>query len=96
MVLLPFFFLDRIREEDLSGMFDCMGKCVEVVVSPRRNKWGKKFDFRRFREDRDVWMLAVRLDSIQIDSLKVHANIPRFELKKEVFKSGVSGGFQGV
>lgn len=34
-------FPDRTRVEDLFSLFKCVGKCVEVVISPRRNKWGK-------------------------------------------------------
>ncbi|XP_058750274.1 uncharacterized protein LOC131623292 [Vicia villosa] len=84
-------FLDRVKAEDLFDLFGCVGKCVEVAISPRRNKWGKRFGFGRFREEGDTRMLAVRLDAIQIDGVKIYANIPRFERKK-VVRGKVSGG----
>lgn len=78
-------FPERISAKELFNLFDCVGKYVEVVISPRRDKWGKRFGFGRFKEEGGVRMLAVRLDSIQLDGLKIHSNFPRFERNKEVF-----------
>lgn len=34
-------FPDRIRAADIFKLFGCVDVVVEVVISPRRNKWGK-------------------------------------------------------
>ncbi|XP_058783227.1 uncharacterized protein LOC131657893 [Vicia villosa] len=84
-------FSDRVKAEDLFALFGCVGKCVDVAISPRRNKWGKRFGFGSFREDGDARLLVVRLDAIQIDGVKIYANIPRFETK-EAERVKVFGG----
>lgn len=72
-------FPDRVRAEDLFGLFRCVGKCVKVLISPRKNKRGKRFGFSRFKEDGDARLFALKINSIQIDGRKIHANIPRFD-----------------
>ncbi|XP_058784296.1 uncharacterized protein LOC131659072 [Vicia villosa] len=63
---------------DIFNLFGCVGEILEVVIPPWRNKFGKRFGFARFKEVKDERMLAVKLDNIQIDGRKIHANQPRF------------------
>ncbi|XP_058740820.1 uncharacterized protein LOC131613142 [Vicia villosa] len=72
-------FPKRIRAKDVFELFGCHGNVAEVMISPRRNKFGRRFGFARFRGVDDVRMLAVRLDNILIDGKKIHANPPRYE-----------------
>lgn len=69
---------DRIKAVDIFNLFGCIGDILEVVIPPRRNKMGKRFDFARFKVGEDVRLLAVKLDNIIIDGKKIHANLPRF------------------
>lgn len=71
-------FPDRIKSCDMFKLFACIGEVVEVVISPRRNKWGRRFSFARFSRVDDIRVLGVRLDNIMIDGSKFHANRPRF------------------
>lgn len=74
---------------------------VEVEISPRRNKMGKRFDFARFVNVEDGRMLAVSMDKIIIDGKKIHVKLPRFgrnrrttfeENTKEVQTEGAQRG----
>lgn len=74
-------FPEKCKEEDLGGLFGCIGDLVEVVIAPRRNSGGKRFGFSRFVEVEDARLLAVKLDNVIIEGNKIHANIPRYERK---------------
>src|SRR4051812_27960403 len=60
-------FPDRSREEDLFRLFGCLGDIVEVIIPPKRNKFGKRFDFARFKGVDEARLLALELDNILID-----------------------------
>lgn len=83
-------FPDRIRALDIFKLFGCVDDVVEVVISSRRNKWGRRFSFGRFKGKEDIKTLNVKLDNIMIDGKKIHANQPRFERKG--IKSTKRGG----
>lgn len=63
MGLTLIFILDfsvRIKARDLFKSFGCIDEEeVEVAISPRSNKVGKRFGFVRFMQKEDVKMLAV-------------------------------------
>ncbi|XP_058746152.1 uncharacterized protein LOC131619025 [Vicia villosa] len=71
-------FPDRCKAIDMFKLFGCVGEVVEVVIPPRRNKFGRRFGFARFKEVVDERMVVVRLYNILIDGKKIHANQPRF------------------
>ncbi|XP_058784074.1 uncharacterized protein LOC131658840 [Vicia villosa] len=73
-------FSDRCKAIDIFKLFGCVGEVVEVVIPPRRNKFGRRFGFARFKEVVDERMVAMRLDNILIDGVKIHANQPRFQI----------------
>lgn len=100
-------FPEFSSSRDLFELLGCVGDVVEVSISPRRNKVGKRFGFTRFIEKSDPWMLAVRVDNIQIGGRKIHANLPRFQrgevvekisrrgaidVRGDKFSKGVHGG----
>ncbi|XP_058782131.1 uncharacterized protein LOC131656419 [Vicia villosa] len=68
----------RCEAKDLFQVFGCIGEIVEVAISPRRNKAGKRFGFARFAEVSDARLLAVKVDNVMFDGVKIHANVPRF------------------
>lgn len=69
---------DRITAVEIHDLFGCAGGIVEVVISPRRNKFSKRFGFARFAGNGDGRILAVKLDNIMVDGRKIHTNLPRF------------------
>ncbi|XP_058775318.1 uncharacterized protein LOC131649579 [Vicia villosa] len=78
----------RSRAVDLFNLFGCVAEVVEVVISPRNNKFGKRFGFARFRGVEDERMLAVKLENIMIDDKKIYANQPRYS------RNGSKGGME--
>lgn len=50
-----------------------------MVIPPRWHKLGKRFGFVCFREASELTHLAVKLDNIFIDNMKLFVNQPRFE-----------------
>lgn len=70
-------------------LFGRHGNVSEVLISPRRNKFGRHFDFARFRGAEDLRMLVVRLDNIIVDGKKIHTNQPRFSRKSEGFANNM-------
>ncbi|XP_058759866.1 uncharacterized protein LOC131633166 [Vicia villosa] len=71
-------FPERCKAEDLFKLFGCVGNVVEVVIPARRNRFGKRFGFGRFKGVQDEKLLAIKLDNILIDGKKIHVNKPRF------------------
>ncbi|XP_058733329.1 uncharacterized protein LOC131604933 [Vicia villosa] len=82
-------FSDRSRAEDIFRLFGCLGDIVEVVIPPKRNKFGRRFGFARFKGVEDARLLGVKLDNILIDGKKIYANLPRF------VRGAVSRGMDG-
>lgn len=70
-------FPEAYKARDIFELFGCSGNMVEVAISPRRNKFGKRFEFARFTDVGDGMLLAIRLDNILIDGRKIHVNLPR-------------------
>ncbi|CAI8603273.1 unnamed protein product [Vicia faba] len=83
-------FPDDSKAADFFDLFGCVGKVIEVAISPRRNNVSKRFGFARFVEVEDARLLAVHLDNVQILGRKIHVNLPRFERKRktELFRTG--------
>lgn len=82
---VSFFFSDFSDSHGAHKMFRAFAlyrKVVEVVIPPRRNKWGKRFGFARFVEVHDPRLFAVKLDNIIFGANKIHVNIPRFGREK--------------
>lgn len=52
---------------------------MEISISSRRNKIGKRFGFARFQDADDERMLAVRMDNVLLSGKKIHVNLPRFQ-----------------
>lgn len=65
-------------------LFKEFGLMVEVVIPPRRDKYGKRFGFVRFRKVSDESMLGVKLYNIFIKGKKIYANVSKFQRGKGV------------
>lgn len=77
-------FPERDRASNIFDVFGCIGSVVEVSISPRKNKWGKRFGFARFPEVEDQRLWGVKLDNVIFYGRNIHANIPRFERNKVI------------
>lgn len=88
-------FPESCKAMNFYKLFGCIWKVVEVSISPRRNKIGKKFGFTMFEEVEDERLLAVRLDNVLIMGRKIHANLPRFERFKVSEDARFRGGENG-
>ncbi|CAI8606742.1 unnamed protein product [Vicia faba] len=64
---------------------------MEVMILPKRNKFGKRFGFARFMEIEEERLFSVKLDNVIIDGKKIHANQPRFGRKSPTL--GIEGWF---
>jgi hypothetical protein len=51
---------------------------MEVLIPNKRNKYGKKFGFVRFRKLQNPEGLETRLDNIILGENKLHLNLPKF------------------
>ncbi|KAK7259620.1 hypothetical protein RIF29_25230 [Crotalaria pallida] len=65
--------LDELRERFLNW-----GEVVDLVVPARRNAYGWKFGFVRYRNVVDVQALEKKLDSMWISNKKLWVNLQRF------------------
>lgn len=72
-------FPEDYSAKNFFELFGCLGKVVEVAISPRKNCFGRKFGFVRFVEVADGRLLAIKCDNVMILKKKIYANFPRFE-----------------
>lgn len=72
-------FPEYSTENELYDIFGCVRDVVEVTISTRRNKVGKIFGLVQFIEKVDARTLVVRVDNIQNEGRKIHANLSRFQ-----------------
>lgn len=75
-------FSERMKAIQILNLFVVHGELKEVVIPPKRNKFGKRFGFARFIGVDHCRMLAIKLDSIFINSKKIYVNIHRFNRKE--------------
>lgn len=72
-------------------LFGCIDEVIEVVISSKRNKWGKIFGFAKFKEVGDANLLVTKLDNIIIDGKKIHANLLRFNRREAGLRKNDEG-----
>ncbi|CAK8576410.1 unnamed protein product [Lathyrus sativus] len=77
----------RVKAKEIFQIFEIHGKVAEVIIPPKRNKHCKHFGFVRFSKEEDGRVLAVKLDNIFDDKVKIHANLPRFS-RNQVASTG--------
>lgn len=69
------------RAVDIFNTFKAHGDIFEVVIPPKRSKFGKMFGLARFSGVFDIIMLTVTLDNVFIDNKKIYINVLRFDRK---------------
>lgn len=65
--------------KDIYDLFMKHIDIIEIMIPPKRNIFGRRFRFTRFKKVEDEKLLAIRMDNIFIDNKKIHVNIPRFQ-----------------
>jgi len=71
-------FPERYGEMDMVKVFQKWAAVKEVFISRRPNKWGRRFEFVRFLDVKNVVRLEGDLDRIYIGNRKLHVNIPKY------------------
>lgn len=71
-------FPENLRAKFLFGIFKEYGEIEEVSIPSRRDKRGKRYNFARFDNVKDVRILASKLGSIFFGKTKLYSNILRF------------------
>lgn len=72
-------FGDKWSAQDLYEEFKSMGDIEEVIISPRRDRRGRRYGFVRIFNVSNDRMLATKLDIVFLEGRKLFANIPRFK-----------------
>lgn len=86
-------FPEEFRAWDLFHIFERFGNLCEVVIPHRRDKSGKRFEFVRYKDVEAPVRLAVKLDNLFIDTMKLFVNVSRFT-KNQILEKGVLGGLE--
>ncbi|XP_058783228.1 uncharacterized protein LOC131657894 [Vicia villosa] len=81
-------FRDRWRARDLYFEFKELGDIEEVVIPPRKDRFGRRFGFVRFLNVKDEELMATKLDNMILEGRKLFANLPRFSRPKDAEQSG--------
>ena len=80
-VFSTFFFSNfphGFGETDMAKVFQKWARVMEVFISRRLNKWGRRFGFVRFLDVKNVVRLEGELDQIYIGNRKLHVIIPKY------------------
>jgi hypothetical protein len=76
------FFVTNFPEdsnvEDLWRVFSRFGRLGDVYIPKKVDKWGKRFAFVKFMEDRELLELNQKMDDVWIGSFKLRINKSRF------------------
>jgi RNA recognition motif-containing protein len=78
-------FPEDCNSEDLWKVFGRFGRLGDVYIPNKVDKWGKRFAFVKFREEKNVEELCDSLEDVWFGSFKLRVNKSRFG-RKEVVK----------
>lgn len=71
-------FPESYRAADMYRVFVDHGSIEEVVIPARRDGRRKRFGFMRFHDVLDPERMAIRLDNLFVEGIKLHVNLPRY------------------
>jgi RNA recognition motif-containing protein len=63
--------------------FGRFGRLGDVYIPNKVDKWGKRFAFVKFREDRDVMELCNKMEDVWIGNFKLRINKSWFDRKED-------------
>jgi hypothetical protein len=76
-------FPEDCTTEDLWKVFGRFGRLGDVYIPNKVDKWGKRFAFVKFREDRHAMELCNEMDDVWIGTYKLRVNKSRFGRREE-------------
>jgi hypothetical protein len=80
------FFFTNVPEEaqvvELWSLFAKHGRVGEVYIPKKRDKWGNRFGFVKYKEVKSVEALSSRLEDVWVGTYKLRVNLSRFSRKK--------------
>jgi RNA recognition motif-containing protein len=79
-------FPEDCNADDLWKVFGRFGRLGDVYIPNKVDKWGKRFAFVKFREDKEVEALINRLDDVWLGTFKLRVNRARFQRRDEEAK----------
>lgn len=71
-------FADKLTTKDLYDVLKDLRDIDKVIISPKRDKRGNKYDFVRFFNVREERLMVAKLDNTFIEGKKLFDNLPRF------------------
>jgi hypothetical protein len=75
---------DECTMEDLWNVFGRFRRLGDVYIPKKVDKWGRRFAFVKFREEKDEEELCRRLEDVWLGSFKLRVNRSRFSRREEV------------
>lgn len=73
-------FAEDAYEPELWKIFKRWGKVCNLYIDRKRDKNGYRYGFARFVGIQNDLDFARKLDAINVGSMKLHVNIPRFAI----------------
>jgi hypothetical protein len=71
-------FPEEVQAMELWSMFAKHGRVGEVYIPTKRDKWGNRFGFVKFKEVKCVEALSNRLEDLWVGTFKIRINLSRF------------------
>lgn len=94
----PFFFthfLENLSNSDLRKLFARYGNVEEVFVPRKRDKWGRRFGFVKYKEVTNEEVLWYKLEEVWWGDMKLKVNRARFGREAKWEREEVVGGNMG-
>ncbi|MCH81328.1 RNA recognition motif, partial [Trifolium medium] len=77
-------FAKRRTQGSLAAGWKTFGRVGDVYIPNKVDKWGRRFAFVKFREEKDAKELSSRLEDVWCGSFKLRINRSRFERNEEL------------
>lgn len=71
-------FDERWKARGLYNVFKPLGNIEEVIILKKRDIRGRRYRFVRFFDVRDLTRLAMKMDNMFLEGMKLFANLPNF------------------
>jgi hypothetical protein len=72
---------DEVQAVELWSLFAKHGRVGEVYMPKKRDKWGNRFGFVKFKDVKNVEALSNRLEDVWVGTFKIRINLSRFGRK---------------
>jgi len=85
-IMVSFFFThfpENLNNTDLRKLFARFGNVVEVFVSKKRDRWGRRFGFMKYKVVANEEELGLRLEEVWWGDMKLKVNRTRFSREEK-------------